>query len=423
MLYYNDTTFRPVLQLLFPPFTLKPPRLCFLLKKTPPEYKILFAPRIAARSTGGRLMKKRVIVTLSLASVAAICIGLLFLSRLVPDFVTNVYTRGIFKYISLPFKWLVNFLPFSFGEVLLIGLVILLPVFLIVSVVFCFRLRSGKPLAKYGMWVSWIASVAVIFYVLLGGFNYNARTFAERNGYDIRESTVAELMDLCEYLNDKAAECRNLLEKDENGVVKTDMTVYEMIDKASDGYDALTGRFPEFGGFYARPKPAINSTLMCYFQISGIYPYIVPEAIVNADTPVSQLPHTICHEMAHQRGVAREDEANYVAYLAAINNPDPLFRYSGYMEALSYSLNALYSVSSTAGNQVRAKINVGIMRDWSAASKFWKSFEQKNELPAKITSSVNNTYLQIQNIPDGTQSYGRMVDLLLAEFRMENQLK
>jgi hypothetical protein len=157
---------------------------------------------------------------------------------------------------------------------------------------------------------------------------------------------------------------------------------------------------------------------MCYLQISGIYPYISPEAVVNIKTPVSELPHTICHEMAHQRGIAREDEANYVGYLAAVNNPDPLFQYSGYSQALSYCLSALYRASSTAYDQIRPRINVGILRDMSIAGNFWRSFEQKNELPAKISTAVNDTYLQIQNIPDGTRSYGRMVDLLLAEFRM-----
>ena len=365
-------------------------------------------------------MKKRVIITISLLVAAGICVGLLLLSRLAPEFVTSVYTKQIFRYISLPVKWLVNLVPFSVAEVLLIIAAVALPVVLIITIIRCIYYRTAKPAAKYGLHLVSLASVVIILFVLFGGFNYSALTFAERYGYDIRESTVQELMDLCVYLNGKATECRNDLETDENGIVTTDMTVYEMIEKAQEGYDALSQRFPEFGGFYSKAKPAIFSEGMCYLQISGIYPYIIPEPVVNYKTPSMSLPHTICHEMAHQRGIAREDEANYVGYLAAVNNSDPLFRYSGYLEALSYCLSALGRASSTAYNQVRPLIHKGIMKDLAAENEFWSSFEKKNELPAKISSAVNNTYLQIQNIPDGTRSYGRVVDLLLAEYRAQN---
>ncbi|MBO4326802.1 MAG: DUF3810 domain-containing protein [Clostridia bacterium] len=365
-----------------------------------------------------KTLKRKLIFTLSLLGAALICVGLLLLSRRLPKLTTNVYTKHIFKYISLPVKWLFNLFPFSVGEVILLVLIVAVPLALIISVILCFRRKSAKPIARYGLNIVALASAAVILFVIFGGFNYSTLTFAERNGYDVHDSDIYELMELCEYLNDKAAECRNKLSQDENGVVTTTLTVYDMFYMASDGYDALLERFPDFKGFYTTPKPALTSTAMCYFQISGIYPYISPEAIVNVNTPLFELPHTICHEMAHQRGVAREDEANYVGYLAAISNPDPLFQYSGYAQALSYCLNALYSASSAAYDQVRPRINVGILRDMSAANKFWRSFEQKNELPAKISTAVNDTYLQIQNIPDGTRSYGRMVDLLLAEFRL-----
>ena len=362
-------------------------------------------------------MKKRLIVTAILVVLAGLSAAVLFLTRDAREAVTRLYTHGLFRYISLPVKWLENLLPYSVGEIALLTLCVVLPLALIVSIVRCFTRASGKPIAKYGLNVLNLAALAVILYVWFGGLNYNALTFAERHNYDLKESTAAELMDLCVELSERAAAERNQLPQDENGLVAPDVTVFELCEMAQAGYDAIADRFPEFKGFYTTPTPALTSTVMCWFQISGIYPYISPEAIVNARTPLCELPHTICHEMAHQRGVAREDEANYVGYLAAVNNPDPLFRYSGYLEALSYSLDALSRTSGEAYRRVLPLINRGVLRDLSAASKFWKSFEEQNELPAKISSTVNNTYLQVQNIPDGTRSYGRMVDLLLTEYR------
>jgi len=342
-------------------------------------------------------------------------LGLLLLSRRFPEATTRIYTLKIFKYISLPVKAVAQLFPFSLAEAALYTAIILIPLTLIVSIIHAISRRSLRPVLRQISAVLIAASLAFSCYVAFGGFNYSALTFAERENITLKGSTVQELQDLCLYLAEKAAENRNQLPQDENGVISVDASVFDIAGSAQEGYDRLQERYPEFSGFYVTPKPAVASEVMCYLQISGIYPYIVPEAIVNYKTPLCQLPHTVCHEMAHQRGIAREDEANYISYLACILNPDPLFRYSGYVEALSYSLNALYAVSSTAYWQIRPMIHTGILRDLSAASSFWRSFEQKNETVAKVSSTVNNTYLQAQNIPDGERSYGRMVDLLLAD--------
>ena len=369
----------------------------------------------AGRKAEIRMTKKRIIVTVAFAGTALLLLGLMLLSRRFPEATTSVYTLKIFKYVSLPVKAIAELFPFSLAEAALYAAVILILLTLVISVIRCFKEGRARPLLRQISAVLIAASLALICYVSLGGFNYSALTFAERENITLKGSTVQELQELCLYLSEKAAENRNQLHQDENGTVTCDASVFDICKSAQAGYDLLRTRYPEFSGFYVTPKPAVASEVMCYLQISGIYPYIVPEAIVNYKTPLCQLPHTVCHEMAHQRGIAREDEANYISYLACILNPDPLFRYSGYMEALSYSLNALYAASSAAYRQIRPMIHEGVLRDIGAASAFWRSFEQKNETVAKVSSTVNNTYLQAQNIPDGERSYGRMVDLLLAD--------
>ena len=55
--------------------------------------------------------------------------------------------------------------------------------------------------------------------------------------------------------------------------------------------------------------------MLSYLGISGIFIPFTCEANVNATLPDWEIPFTACHELAHQRGFAREDEANYVGYL------------------------------------------------------------------------------------------------------------
>ena len=130
--------------------------------------------------------------------------------------------------------------------------------------------------------------------------------------------------------------------------------------------------------------------------------------------PDSFLPFTTAHEMAHQRGFAKEDEANYIAYIACINHPDINFQYSGTLAALSYSFNALRKSDTQKYKELILTCSNGVLNDFKYNQDFWKEYSGPIE---KIDDKINDTYLKSQNQQSGTKSYGAMVDLLLAEYR------
>jgi hypothetical protein len=118
--------------------------------------------------------------------------------------------------------------------------------------------------------------------------------------------------------------------------------------------------------------------------------------------------------MAHQRGFAREDEANFIGYLVCKAHKDVDFQYSGYLLATIYSMNALYKYDIDSYNELTAKYNEGVRRDLQNNSEFWKQFEGPIE---EMQEKINDSYLKSNKQADGIYSYGRMVDLLLAEYR------
>ena len=67
--------------------------------------------------------------------------------------------------------------------------------------------------------------------------------------------------------------------------------------------------------------------------------------ILNVDCPACLIPETIAHEMAHQRMVASELEANFVGIAACVTCGDTVFQYSGYLAGLIQLCNALYPVA------------------------------------------------------------------------------
>lgn len=361
--------------------------------------------------------KRGKIFYIILSLLAAFSVTLFFCARFFPAFVTKVYTLRIFPVVTAPLRWISRLMPFSFGEVFLFVLLCGILINGIRRIVQCVERRSWKPILPGFRRLCALLLLILILFPIMGGLNYSGSSFAEQAGYVLAPASSEELEMLCTSLGEAAARIRNCLPTDENGVVVSPLSLFEILEQAQEGYNQIAKVYPWLGGDYGTPKPALSSRLLSYLQISGIYPYFMPEAIVNCDTPIMSLPHTVCHEMAHQRGIAREDEANFVAYLAAIAHPEPIFQYSGYLSAFIYSMNALYTVSPEQWQAVRTCTHQGILRDMAYINQVWDSYGTPGNIAGTISYTVNDLYLKGNAVEDGVQSYGRMVDLLMAQWR------
>jgi hypothetical protein len=146
--------------------------------------------------------------------------------------------------------------------------------------------------------------------------------------------------------------------------------------------------------------------------LSGFYSPFTGEATVNAALPDAAAPFVAAHEMAHQRGIAPEDEANFEAYLACRESGLAAARYSGALGAFGLAWSAL---AQAAPDSVRAiapgLLDAGPRADRSAIRDFWT----RHEGPASAAvERVNHAYLLANAQRGGIASYGRAVDLLLA---------
>lgn len=385
-------------------------------------------------SQNDKSLKSSLIVAICFGCVFVIALVIFILSRTVipAETVSKLYTDGIFYYISWPIKKAISYFPFSFAEILLYVCVIAVPAAFIAAIIRtvsriheqAFFRSSGerKPLFRiFKPFIRFLLSTATLIFILgssfilFGGINYNGLTFAEKAGYTTEEYSVSQLRDLCAYIASEATQARNALVLKRDGMIDDgyiEYNLFKLTDDAVSAYAALPDRFAYLKRDYPPAKPAIGSVIMSNIHITGIYPYIVPEAIVNAQTPIMSLPHTICHEMAHQRGFAREDEANYIGYLTCVNSDNPLFVYSGYYTAFSYAMDQLHGYDADAWNEIAASVDAGVWLDMAAENEFWDQFKT---IDNNFTSSVNNTYLTVMNVDDGVHSYGRMVDLLIAD--------
>ena len=332
------------------------------------------------------------------------------------DIAEYVFARGIFRVYSFIMTVLNGFLPFSLAEWLLILFVlgaVSYPVICIIRVI-----RSKEKLYSVidSLRILLSATGIVFLWFMIGaGANYYRYEFTKFSGLEVKKSTVDELYGLCEELIEKANEARLVLNIEEGQPFKSSMTNRERAGACREAMSKLAEKYDVLEGFYPYAKPVFFSRALSEFNITGVYfPWTV-ESNINVDIPDYSRASTICHELSHLRGFMREDEANFIGYLACVNSDDPELVYSGYMLALVHTGNQLYSADKEKYMELSVKYSAGVNLDFYENSRYWDEF--KDTVLSDAGEKMNNTYLKINNVDDGTKSYGRMVDLLLAERR------
>lgn len=341
-----------------------------------------------------------------------------WLMSLNPAFTEKYYSRGLYPFIMQPYSKLTGLIPVSIAELLIFAAII----YILIKIIYLiFTRRTDKKSRFLSFLINIIMVASILFFAqtIIWGINYERLSFANNANLNVRDSSVEELEALCIKLIENTNMLREQVSEDSNGVMKVEGGFKSLVERAQLGYDEASKIYPFLKGKYGKPKPVLLSRLMSHTNIIGIFTGLTGEANVDTDITDMELPSTIMHEKAHQHGFANEDEANFIAYITCKNHPHADFRYSGSVLALQHSMNALYSVNKDKYFELMGLLGEGYLRDLNKQHEYWKQFQG----PAKeVAEKINDTYLKMNGIKDGTKSYGRMVDLLLAEFREKGEI-
>jgi hypothetical protein len=344
-----------------------------------------------------------------------------------PERVEQLYSNRAYKLISVSLQTFTGFTPYPVGQVLLYSGTILLValIYWLIRRLWIEHQSMTKIATRLLVNGLVVFSLLYLTFMLVWGLNYYRLPFSEIAGYNVEGPyQQAELEELCRTLIREANQQRELVQEDAQGVMQLPGTPKETLQKAIIGYAEAARIYPELGGNIAPAKKVFVPQLMSYLGIGGIYFPFTGEANVNMHQPPPFLPATICHEMAHQSGFAREDEANYIGYLACRLHPDPAFRYSGTLMALRVSMGTLRQYDSLSFRALRQDYKQGLIRDLKATYAYWEKYEGPIE---EVSSRVNDLFLRANRQEEGIRSYSRMLDLLIGEFRarqtarLENQ--
>jgi hypothetical protein len=351
--------------------------------------------------------------------VPASALALHLLAAAHPEAVEAYYSRGLYPRIAASLAFVSAPLPFALAEPLLAGALVAL---VLLGLRRLRRLRGRSwtgSMMEAATRVLFLAGALYLLFLGVWGLNYQRLTLATTMGFAVRPTHRLELAEVGATLATRADAQRVGLPEDAHGVLRLAMGSGDAFGRARRGFVEAHDRFAVIEAPTAQPKPAFFSPLLSRLAISGIYAPFTAEPLVNAEVPDPDLPFCAAHEMAHAAGFAREDEANYLGSLACRLHVDADFRYSGTLAASLYVLSALAEVDRDAARRLHDGRSAAVKRDVEALD----AWAARHAGPmANASRRVNNAYLRSQGTPDGVASYGRFVDLLLAEHRAEGEM-
>lgn len=335
---------------------------------------------------------------------------------LFPEFIEEYYSNGLYLWISKISRILFGGLNFSVGDVVYLLLILFLIYYLFQNRKTIFSWKSWK--ADWKSKALSILSFFSIFYFcfnLLWGLNYHRVPLYEKMNLE-KEYSLDELIVFTKKMIAKTNEIHSKIVENDSLKVNTPYNVETIYSQTQNGYDKLGSQYWYFK--YENPsiKKSLVSLPLTYMGFGGYLNPFTNEAQVNYKIPKYNFPTTVCHEMAHQIGYASESEANFIGYLASINNKDIYFQYSGYSYALKYCLGNIEKFEEGKSKELRPLIHAGILKNFQESKDFWDGYQTPIDT---FFHYFYDNFLKINQQKDGLESYSKFVGLMIGYYEKQ----
>ena len=330
----------------------------------------------------------------------------------------KAWMNALADHVTTPLKTALGRLwgavPFSVMEVLYTLAVEVAIGYILWSVICVIRAKGRRRRRACGAVLGAVCAALSVYlaFCLLWGVNYWTDGFQDKSG--IREEAVPleELTAVTAWFAHRLTETADAVPRDENGLFA--VSKEDILGAYASVYDGAEALFPFLEFQDQPPKAMVYSKFMSAMNFTGVYCPFTGETNLNVDAPACLLPATVAHELAHQRGVASEQECNFLAVLAATTCGDPAYAYSGWLMGYIHLGNALYAADPEAWRAVRDSLPGTVLADLADNNAYWAPYKGA---AAAAGQKAYDTVLKAYGDADGIRSYGTVVDLLTVYYR------
>ncbi len=345
--------------------------------------------------------KRNILLTLFLF----LQIGLVQLASYFPEVVETYYSQGIYPHLAHALRFLFGWLQVSVGDLFYLLLIVLF-------LRLIFRLiknpRNWKSLS-----LGLGATVSILYFVFYAfwGLNYSRVPVAENLGLTEEHYDIEKIEALTTRILARTQVLHAHLAENDTMPVSSPHTKKDILRKTGDGYKRLAEFLPQYAYRNPSVKNSVFSLPLTYMGFAGYLNPFTGEAQVDALIPEVSYALTASHEVAHQLGVAYENEANFIGFLAAAMHDDPYFNYSAMLFALRYALSDIRRYDKDLFESYVEKVPEGVLENLRESDRFWQSYENPFE---PLFKGFYDGYLKYNQQEDGLETYNQIMGLLIS---------
>lgn len=338
---------------------------------------------------------------------------LLRLFALNEAWVEDYYTGGLYPPLSTAFRTLFGWIPFSVGDLLYMAAFL----WLVQKTWKLVRLLKEKKAGSYFSWLLLrkylkLSLLIYIVFTLFWGMNYFRQGIPAQLDLKVTSYSVKDLFALTLVLQQRLNQYAEKVDSVQRLQFNDNKRLFA---QGAEAFRRAQLTFPFLG--YAVPsiKPSVLTPVGHLFGFTGYYNPFSGEAQLKTSIPVFLKPFVVTHEIAHQLGYAKENEASFVAYLTCKASEDINFLYSTYFELYRDAIFECRRTSNKALTEALQKnVHPRVRFDHYALQLYL--LRNQNFIEPFI-GDVYDRYLKLNNQPKGKATYNEVIAYLIAYWK------
>jgi Protein of unknown function (DUF3810) len=328
-----------------------------------------------------------------------------------PLMVERYYSNGLYPHIATSQRFLLGWIPFSIGDCLYAGAIVYLLFKLVRVVTTIVKRQANRRFWLNGIkWVSFYGLLVYVVFNVLWGLNYNRLGIGKQLNLEMKTYTSNDLAAVIQVMIQRLHQNDSAGRKERRFYANPD----SLFETAIAAYELMPGQ-PNWLRYHSKSlKPSLFGKLGNYLGYTGYYNPFSGEAQVNTYVPLFIQPFTTCHEIGHQLGYAKENEANFAGYLSAKSSDKAAVRYSLYFDLYNYGIRELFVRDSVKAKGLHAHLFKTVKEDFAENKRF--NIRYQNPVEPYIRK-IYGQYLMANEQPAGMQSYSEVMAFLIGYYK------